>query len=213
MQAAGDAGVDGFARSRAGDDQRVGQAAFERVAGGVFERFGTQRRGVFDVNVGEDFHVGAQALSFAQGFMSFALNQSLVGQHGSAVHVDPDEGAFAGRAKSERGAGVVAQDVEAEGDFDRLSQGVSGAGHGGDRLGPHGAFGEGRVAEVLDDDGVRSALLVGLCVGEGRVDERLHVARPSRGAGKRLEVNDAYQDLAIGNGVERHDGLSVRVDS
>ena len=149
---------------------------------------------VLDVDIGEDLRLRTNALPIAQGVIGVAFDQPLVGQHRAGVDVDADERAAADGAQRQRGAGVVAQDVEADGEVHGLADGAAGGGHGGDGLGGDAALGEGHIAEVLDEEGVGAAALVGAGVVHGELDHGFHIAPPARRAGQGLEVDDADEE-------------------
>jgi hypothetical protein len=111
------------------------------------------------------------------------------------VDVDTDEGSIAGGAKSERSAGIVAQDIKADGQFDCSANGAAGGSHCSDRLGSDACFRERNIAEVFDEEGMGTPAFVGAGVGNGSGDDFFQVALPARGAGEGLEVDDANQEF------------------
>ena len=126
-----------------------------------------------------------------------SVDQPLVGEHRAAVDIHADETAAARGAQGKGGAGVIAQDVKADGQGDGLADGATNRGHGGDGFGADGGFGERDVAEVLDEDRVCAALLVGAGIGDGGFDEGRELAAPARCAGQRGEVNNADEQFAV----------------
>ena len=125
---------------------------------------------MLDVDIRKDLRCGTNAPAIAQGVVGIAFDQALVGQHRAGVHVDANKGPVANGAQRQRGAGVVAQDVEADGKFDRIADRATGGGHGGDGLGGDAAPGERHVAEVLDEEGVRAAALVSMGIIHGQLN-------------------------------------------
>ena len=69
---------------------------------------------MFDVDVGQDLRAGTHTFAVAERFVGVAFDETLVGEHGAGVDVYADEISGAGGAQGECGAGVVAEDVEAE---------------------------------------------------------------------------------------------------
>ena len=69
------------------------------------------------MNIGKDSRAGADAVAIADGVECVAFNQALVREHRAGVDINADEITAAGSAEGERSLGVIAQDIEPEGNF------------------------------------------------------------------------------------------------
>ena len=190
--------IGGHAGSGAGDDESVGEAAFDRVSRGIGNGPVTERHSVFHVDIRKNQDFRTNLATQAQGFESVTLNDALVSEHGPGVDIDTDERTVAGGAKAKGGAGVVAQDVETDGEFHGLADGASGSGHRRNRLRPNRTFGERDVAEVFDKEGLGAAASVGAGVIDREADEGIQVSAPSRRTGEWPKMDDADEELAAG---------------
>jgi hypothetical protein len=115
----------------------------------------------------------------------------LIGEHRAGVDVNADEASVAPGTKRKRGTGVVAQNVEADREFDCSANGAAGGGHCRDSFGSDVCFGERDIAEVFNEEGVSAAAFVCAGIGNGSGDYFFKVALPARRAGERTEVDDA----------------------
>jgi hypothetical protein len=111
------------------------------------------------------------------------------------VDVNTNEGAATDGAQRQRGACVVAQDVEADGEFHGLAYRPPGGGHRGDDFGSDVALGEGDVAEVLDEERMGASALIGASIVHGELDERVQVALPARRARQRPKMDHADEQV------------------
>jgi hypothetical protein len=152
---------------------------------------------MFDQDIGKDFGLRTELLPVAESVVGIAFDETLVGEHCAGVDVYADEGSVAGGTKSERSAGIVAQDVEADGQFDCCANGATGGGHRGDGFGSDVCPGERNIAEIFDEQGMCAAAFVGAGVGNGSGDYFFQLALPARRAGEGLEVDDAEQGFTI----------------
>ena len=99
--------ISGLACAGAGDDERVGQPAFQRVAGGFFNRPVAQRHGVLDEHVGENLRGRGDAGAVTERPVSVAFDQPLIREHRAGMDVDADETPAARGTERQRGLGVV----------------------------------------------------------------------------------------------------------
>jgi len=176
-----DVGGIGFAPGAdAGNDDGIRESAIQRVMGGIFEGPIAERDGVFDVDIGEDLRAGTNGLAIAQGVEGVTLDDALVGEHRAAVDIDANKTAIAGSAQGKRGAGVIAQNIETDGQRDGLTDSATNRGHGGDGFGADGRFGERHIAKVFDEHRVRAPLGVSPGIGNGALADAGEVAAPAR---------------------------------
>lgn len=162
--------IGGMAGAYAGNNEGVGKTAVESVMSGIFERAIAQRNRVLDVNVGENLRVRRNSPAIAQSVEGIALDDSLISDHRAAEDIHTNETSAARRAKGQRGAGIVAKDIEADGDLHSVADGAADCGHRGDGFGADGRFRERCVAKIFDEDSVRAALFVSLGIGDGGLD-------------------------------------------
>jgi len=186
------------ASAGAGDDQPIRKAAIQRVVRGIFQGPIAQRNGVFDVDVRKDLRVGTDVAAKAERMEGIALDDSLVGEHRAAMDVHADEFTAASRAQRQRGAGIVAQDIETDGQRNRLAHGATNGRHGSNGFGANRAFSEGNVAEVLDENRMRAALLVSLGVGDGMFCGNGQISAPAGRTGQWRQMNNADEEFAMG---------------
>lgn len=178
------------AGANAGDDEGIRQAALKSVTSAIFDRQVAQRNGVLHEDIGKDFDLRTELAPAAKGVVGIAFNEPLIGEHCAGVNVDADETSVACGTKGERCARIVAEDVEADGQFDCGANGATGGSHSSDSFGSDVCFGEWNVTEVFDEKRVSAAAFVGLGVGDCSSDYFFQVALPARRAGERLDVND-----------------------
>jgi hypothetical protein len=187
--------VRSHAGADAGNDEGVGETALKSVASGIFDRQVAQRDSVFDKDIGKDFSLRTKLLAVPQGVVGIAFDEALIGEHCASVNVDADETSIASDTKGESRPGIVAEDVEADREFDCGANGAANGGHGGDGFGSDVCFGERNIAEVFDEERVSAAAYVGLGVGNGGSDYFFPVASPARRAGEGMEVDDTDEKL------------------
>ena len=101
---------DAGARSR--NNERVSQTAFQRIVRGVFDCKVPERHRVLHVHIGKNGHGRANPFTVSHGFVRVALDDALIGEHRAGMDVDADEAAAARRAQCQRGAGIVAENIE-----------------------------------------------------------------------------------------------------
>ena len=129
--------------------------------------------------------------------MSAALQQALIGDHHPAVHVDTDERQLVHGRQRQRGASIVAQHVDSEGqtpgEAGDLRQDPAHRSHGDRR----DVLGKERcVPEVLDQDGIRAGVDPQTRVPPSPFENRGHRIMP-RTARQALEVDHADQRLLL----------------
>src|SRR5262245_50954309 len=144
---------------------------------------------MFDEDIGKDFGLRTELLSVPESIVRVAFNEALIGKHCAGVDVDTNEGSVAGCTECEGGAGIIAQNVKADGQFDCGTNGAAGASHRSDRFGSDACFRERNIAEVFDEEGMDTAPSVGMCVGDGSGDYFFQVALPARRAREGAQVN------------------------
>ncbi|MDB6064676.1 MAG: hypothetical protein JWR26_884 [Pedosphaera sp.] len=172
-------GIRRHAGAYAGNDEGIGQTALEGIMGGIFQRPITERDGVFDMDIGKNLYFGGDGLTIAQSVEGISLNQALIGQHGAAVDIDTDKTAAAGCAQGERGACIVAQDIEPDRYFDGLPHRAADRGHGRHCFGADGGFRKRHIAKILDEDRMRAALLISSRIPDSSLDDGLPIAAPA----------------------------------
>ena len=126
------------------------------------------------MNVRKNLRGGREARSFAERVVGVAFDDALVREHRAAVDVDAEKIATTSSAQGERGAGVVAEDVVADGQFHRRAHGATGGGHRGESFGRDAGFGERHVAEIFNDEAVRAAAFVGDGIGDSGANNFRH---------------------------------------
>ena len=97
--------------------------------------------------------------------------------------------------KMKSGAGIVAQDVETDRQFDCPAHFAPGNSHCRDRFGTNAAFREWNIAEVFDEKRAGPAAGVSLRVSDGGVDNRIQTTIPLRRPGQRAEVDYADEEF------------------
>ena len=142
-------------------------------------------------DIRKDFDLRTESLPAAEGVVGVAFDQALIGQHGASVDIDADETTVACRAKGECSAGIVAEDIEADGQIYCGANGATRGGHGGHGLGSDVCFRERNVTEIFDEERVSTSAFVGVGVSNGSGDYSFQVALPARRAGEGMEVDDA----------------------
>ena len=164
------------------------------VARRLLDLDGRQRHRVLAADVGEDRDVHAEQAAVAQRVVGVGMDHPLVGEHRAGVDVDADERRTDRGGDGQRRARVVLQHVDPEG---RGRVGAPDLGghdaHGGDGRRLDAAGGEGRVAEVLDEQRVDPALDQRAGVRERGGDHAGHRAVPAGAAGQGREVHHADQ--------------------
>src|SRR5260370_34751542 len=99
-----------------------------------------------------------------------AFDETLIGEHCAGVDIDADEGSVAGGTKSERSSSIVAQDVEADGQFDCGANGAASGGHRGDGFRSDVRLSVRNIAEIFDEEAMSTAPFVGAGVSNPRGD-------------------------------------------
>lgn len=114
---------------------------------------------MFHMDIGEHFHMGVEPLPIHQDFTSFAGDDPLIRDHRSDPNVDPNERSSGGGRNRHGRAGVVAQDIDAEGcRWTRTFDGVDDVRHGGDGPRVYVVALERGVSKVFDEDGIHTPL-------------------------------------------------------
>jgi hypothetical protein len=145
---------------------------------------------VLDQEIGKDLSLRTELPPAAEGVVGIAFDEALIGNHSTGVNVDADEASVAGGTKSDGGAGIVAEDVEANGQFDFGANGATGGSRGGDSFGSDVCFSERNVTEIFDENRVSAAAFVGLGISDGSRDYLFQVTLPAWRAGERSEVDN-----------------------
>jgi hypothetical protein len=149
---------------------------------------------VFDKDVGKDLSFWTKPLAVAEGIVGITFDKALIGKHCAGVHIDADEASVAGGTKGESSTGVVAKDVEANGQFHCGANGAAGGSHGSHRFGSDICFCERNIAKIFDEERMSAAAFIGVGVGDGSRDYFFQVTLPARRAGERLEVDDTNEN-------------------
>ena len=90
------------------------------------------------------------------------------------MDIDADEVTAAGGAEGQCGPGIIPQHIEANGQPDRRAHSAAGSAHSGDGFGRDIGFCKWHVAEVFDEEGMRSAAFVGYGIRHGTLDDVRH---------------------------------------
>ena len=150
--------IDTGSRSASRNDNRVGHAATERVGNLVAEGAGRESGGMFDVDVGQNFHgLGSQAGALSQELVGDALDHALIGDSGPGQDVYPEELRADRGRDAERRDAVVAEHVDAQWHVVRPFDLGGKRGHRRDDVRRNRGGEERRVAEVFHDEPVTTA--------------------------------------------------------
>jgi hypothetical protein len=146
------------------------------------------------MHVAQERQARTEALAQAHRLGSAPLDDPLVGDHGPGVDVDAHEGRTRGRRDPQGRSRVVAQDIDPHRQTWRgLLHRVNGQGHGGNRLGGDRRGEEGRVPEVLHDQGVGTSVRQRARVGLGGLQHGRKVPSKAGRAGKGTKVDDPHE--------------------
>jgi hypothetical protein len=187
--------VRGHACAHARNDEGIGETAFKCVAGGIFDRQIAERHSMFHEDVRKDLSLGTELMAVSECVVGIAFDQTLVGEHCAGVNVDADEASAARGTKRQRSAGVVAKDVEADGQLDRGANGTAGGSHRGDGFVSDVCFGKRNVTEVFDEKRVSTSAFVAVGISNGGGDYLFQVTLPARRAREGMEVDDTDEKL------------------
>ena len=177
------------------DNQGVGSAAIERIVRRVFNGEVAKWHGVFDVDIRKQERFRANPLPIANRVKRVAFDDALVRQHRPGMDVDAHKTSAARSAQGEGGMGVIAQNIETDGNTNRRTDGRTRDGHGRHSFGTDIAFGEWRVSKVFDDYCVDAATCVSPGISDRMVDSESKVTTPSRRTGQRRKMNHANDNF------------------
>jgi len=183
----------GSAGPLAGDEDRIGQSSFLEVQNLIPETRRHERPAMLDVDVGKDGDVLRMPRgALAEGLVSSALEDALIGDPGAGMDVHSDETGAAGKGYRKSGGRVAAQDVDAEPQPRSPQPNESQTdGHGSHGFRTDSLRQERGVAEVLENDGVEAPIgEAGRFRGRAGIDA-VDLSAVPRTAGKRWEMDDA----------------------
>ena len=148
-------------------------------------------RRVLGQHVRQQRDLRAHRSAFAQGGVGITLDDALVGNECAGQDVRAHEDGTRDHCDRDGGAGVRAQDVDANGERrrNRVSHGSRRHGHRGDRHRFHAAWRERGIAEVLDDDAVDARFGQDTSVLAGPINDRRYAAAPPWRPGQGCQVN------------------------
>lgn len=191
--------VGGRAGGYAADDEGVGAGAVGGFLGGEGDVGLADGLGVFDVHVAGDEDIRRDGGPAGEELGGAAGYEALIGRVDTREHVHSDECRAGGTGDGEAGEAVVAEHVDADGDFDGADDMIDHDGHGGDGFCRDAIGVERGIAEVFDDDSVEAGIGEELGLGDGAVDDFLHRQHGAGGAGERGEM-DHGDEAEVGEG-------------
>lgn len=212
----------GGAGSSPRDNQGVGSTPCSQILGGDLQVPFGEGAGVLDVDIGENLNgrlargSSPQSLTLSEQGVSFARDHALVCCGDPVEDVDADEVGADHFGEGEGREGVVAQDVDSEGEIDGVANLMADDGHGGDGLWGDAVGVEGGISEVLNDESGVACAAIDL----GRLDRSLNsaievglpVLGPGGAAGERGEMEDGKNGLRV-EVCEKHSRQSLRVEA